>query len=177
MHHTIVPDLQSQLAVHEMFDGQGAPDLRDQSPEQHKHIVRRITDDLEMIAGRTAVAKLEGVESDPRAEQVGAKMKFVNLPGAVGETHRLEPGMLESLQSGRLCHFSVEALAAEASVSALNGSVVHDIVARCGLAATVATYLFAQRELSWVHFHEHTRQKTPQPGASNAAPSTPAAGS
>jgi hypothetical protein len=142
-----------------MFDGQGAPDLRDQSPEQHKQIVRRITDDLEMIAGRRAIAKLEGVESDPRAEKVGAKMKFVNLPGAVGETHRLELGMFESLESGRPSHFSVEALAAETSVSALYGSVVDDIVARCGLAATVA-YLFAQLELSWVHFHEHTRGDT-----------------
>ena len=93
----IVSDLQSRLTVHEMFDGQGASDLRDQSPKQHKQIVRRIADDLEMIAGRRAVAKLEGVESDPRAEQVGAKMKFVNLPGAVGETHRLELGMFECL--------------------------------------------------------------------------------
>jgi hypothetical protein len=52
-----------------MFDGQGAPDLRDQSPEEHKQIVRRITDDLEMIPGRRAVAKLEGVESDPRVDR------------------------------------------------------------------------------------------------------------
>src|SRR5579863_5035692 len=92
-------------------------------------------------------------------------MKFVNRPRAVGETNRFELGMFESLQSGRLCHFSVEAPAAEASVSALNGSVVDDIVARCGLAATVATYLLAQRQLSWVHFDEHTRQDAAKPGA------------
>src|ERR1035441_103408 len=162
-HDTIVPDLQSRLTIHEMFDRQDAPDLRDQSPEQHKLIVRRITDDLEMIAGWRAVANLEGVDSDPGPEQVGAKVKFVYLPGAVGEAHWLELGMFESLQSGRLSHLSVEALAAEASVSALNGSVVDDIVARCGLAATVATYLLAQRELSWVHLHEHTRHDAAKP--------------
>jgi len=33
VHYTIVPDLQFQLTVNKMFDGQGAPDLRDQSPE------------------------------------------------------------------------------------------------------------------------------------------------
>ena len=131
-HDTIVRDLQSQLTVHAMVGGQGATDLRDQSPEQPQQIILRITDDLEMVASRRAVAKLEGVESDPRSEQVGAKVKFVDLPHAVGETHRFELSIFESHQPGCPGHFSVEALAAEPSVSALNGAVVDDVVARSG---------------------------------------------
>ena len=35
LHDLVVRDLQSVLAIGEMFDGQGAADLFDQSPKQH----------------------------------------------------------------------------------------------------------------------------------------------
>jgi len=44
-------------------------------------------------------------------------------------------------------------LAAEVSVSSFNRAVVDDLVARGGLATTVATDLLALRELTWFHFH------------------------
>ncbi len=148
----MVRDVQSKLIVHEMFGGQGAAHRRDQSPEQRQQIFIRIADDLEMVASRRGIAKLEGVESYSRSEQVGAKVKLVDFARAIGETHRFELGMFESLQPRRLGHLSVEALAAEWSVSAFHGAVVDDVVARGGLATTVATDWLALRELAWVHF-------------------------
>ena len=136
LHDAMVRDVQSKLIVHEMLGGQGAAHLRDQSPEQHQQIVIRLTDDLEMVASRRAIPKFEGVESYSRSEQVGAKVKLVDLPRAIGETHRFELRMFESLQTRCLGHHIVEALAAEASVSSFNRAVVDDLVARGGLAAT-----------------------------------------
>ena len=46
--------------------------------------------------------------SDHRSEWVGAKVRLVDLTGTVGETHRLELGMFESLQSGRLGGFRLK---------------------------------------------------------------------
>ena len=119
LHDAMVRDVQSKLIVHEMLGGQGAAHLRDQSPKQHQQIVIWLADDLEMVASRRAIAKLEGVESYSRSEQVGAKVKLVDIPRAIGETHRFELGMFESLQPRCLGHLSVEALAAEPSVSTL----------------------------------------------------------
>jgi hypothetical protein len=149
----MVRNVQSKLIVHEMLGGQGAAHLRDQSPEQHQQIVIRLTDDLEMVASRRAIPKFEGVESYSRSEQVGAKVKLVDIPCAIDETHRLELRMFESLQTRCLGHHIIEALAAEASVSSFNRAVVDDLVARGGLATTVATDVLALRELAWFHFH------------------------
>ena len=38
-----------------------------------------------MVASRRAIAKLEGVESYTRSEQVGAKVKLVNFSRAIDE--------------------------------------------------------------------------------------------
>ena len=130
LHDAMVRDVQSKLIVHKMLGGQGAAHLRDQSPEQHQQIVIRLTDDLEMVASRRAIPKFEGVESYSRSEQVGAKVKLVDIPRAIDETHRLELRMFESLETRCLGHHIIEALAAEASVSSFNRAVVDDLVAR-----------------------------------------------
>jgi hypothetical protein len=145
LHDAMVRDVQSKLIVHEMLGGQSAADLRDQSPKQHQQIIIWFADDLEMVANRRAIAKLEGVESYSRSEQVGAKVKLVDISRAIGETHRFELGMFESLQPRCLRSLNVEALAAEPSISAFNGAVVDDVVARCGLATSVATDWLASR--------------------------------
>src|SRR6266545_4224486 len=112
-----------------------------------------LADDLEMVASRRAIPKFEGVESYSRSEQVGAKVKLVDIPRAIEKTHRLELRMFESLQTRCLGHHIVEALAAEASVSSFNRAVVDDLVVCGGPATTVATDLLALRELAWFHFH------------------------
>ena len=49
-----------------------------------------IADDLEPVAGRLSVAEFEGIESDPRPEQIGAKVEFVDFARAISEPHRFE---------------------------------------------------------------------------------------
>jgi hypothetical protein len=66
-----------------------------------------------MVASWRGIAKLECVESYSRSEQVGAKVKLVDFPRAIRETHRFELDMFESLQPRRLGYLSVEVLAAE----------------------------------------------------------------
>jgi hypothetical protein len=81
-------------------------------PKQHEQIILRITDDLELVASRMSVAKFEGIESDTRPKQIGAKVEFVDFACAISETHRFELGVFESFQPHCLGHFRVEALAA-----------------------------------------------------------------
>src|SRR5206468_1588692 len=97
-HDSMVCDLQSVLAVRKMFNRQGAAHLFDQSPEQRQQIFLRIPDDLEVVASRMSVAKLEGVERDSGPEQTGAKVKFVEFSRTVSETHRFELSVFEAFQ-------------------------------------------------------------------------------
>ena len=110
-------------------------------PSRHEQIILRITDDLELVARRKSVAKLEGIESDTRPEQIGAKVEFVDFACAIRETYRFELGVFESLQSHCLGHFRVEALEANLPVSVFHRAVVDNLVARCDLATTGATDL------------------------------------
>src|ERR1019366_445255 len=152
-HLSLVRDLQSLLAVREMLCGQGTAHLFNQSPEQNQQVFLRITDDLELVASRMSIAKLEGVERDSRAEQTGAKVKLVDFSSRIDETHRLELGVFESCQPGGFRHFLVETLATEMSISAFNGAVIHDVVARGNAGATITTSFPASRQLSWIiHF-------------------------
>jgi hypothetical protein len=80
-HDSFVRDLHSVLAVREMLCGQGSAHLFDQSPEQNQQVSLRIADDLEAVARRVSIAKLEGVERNPGLEQVGAKLKLVDFSG------------------------------------------------------------------------------------------------
>ena len=84
----------------------------DQLPKQTEQIILRITDDLELVARRKSVAKLEGIDSDTRPEQIGAKVEFVDFACAIRETYRFKLGVFESLQPHCLGHFRVEALEA-----------------------------------------------------------------
>ena len=151
-HDPMVRDPQSKLAVLEMFSGQGATHPFDQSPEQRQQILPWITDDLEPVASRTSVAKLEGIESDPCPEQASAKVKLVDLSRAINEMYGFKVGMLESPQPVCLGHFGVEALAAKPPVSVFHRAVVDHVVAWFDLAATVATDFLASREPDWIHF-------------------------
>ena len=119
LHDAMVRDVQSKLIVHEMLGGQGAAHLRDQSPEQHQQIVIRFTDDLEMVASRRAIAKFEGVESYSRSEQVGAKVKLVDLPAQSARPTGSNFACSNPSRPAALATTVVEALAAEASVSSL----------------------------------------------------------
>jgi hypothetical protein len=69
------------------------------------------TDDLEPVACRLSIAKFKSLESDSHPEQMGAEVKCMNLACAISETHGLEPGVFESLQSGNVGNFPVKALA------------------------------------------------------------------
>ena len=126
--------------------------LFDQAPKQREQIVFRITDDLELVARWMPVAKLEGIESDPRPEQTGAKVKLVDFSGAIREAYRFELDVFESLQPVDLSHFHVETSATKLPVSAFDRAVVDDVIARCVLATTVAVDLLASRRLGWFHF-------------------------
>jgi hypothetical protein len=95
-HDSFVRDLQPVLALREMFCGQSTAHFLDQSPEQNKQVFLRIADDLEVVPSRVSVAKLEGVERDSGAEQLGAKVKLVDFSKGINETHRLELGVFES---------------------------------------------------------------------------------
>src|ERR1035437_9784060 len=148
-HHSLFRDLQSVLAVREMLCGQGTAHLFDQSPEQNQQVFLRIADDLEAVTSRMSIAKLEGVERDSRAEQTGAKVKLVDFSSRINETHRLELGVFESCQPGCFRHFLVETLATDMSISAFNGAVIHDFVARGNAGATITTSFPASRQLSW----------------------------
>jgi hypothetical protein len=83
-----------------MFARQGAAHLFDESPEQHHQIVLRFSDDLELVASRTPVAKLEGVERHSSPEQMGTKVELVEFSGTISETYRFELGIFEPLQPG-----------------------------------------------------------------------------
>lgn len=150
-HHPIAGDFQSVVAVLEMFDRQGAAHLLDQSPQQHQQIVFRIPDGLEGVPCRLSVAKLERIESNAGPEQVGAKVKLVEISHAIGEPHGFELGVFESFQPGCLCHLGVEASAAEPAVSPLDGAVVDEVVAWRALATTVATDLVAWGGCGSIH--------------------------
>ena len=69
-------------------------------PSSYHQIVLRISDDLELVASRTPVAKLEGVERDSSPEQMGAKVELVEFSGTVSETHGFELGVFEPFQPG-----------------------------------------------------------------------------
>ena len=97
------------------------------------------------------VAKLEGIESDTRPEQIGAKVEFVDFSCAISESYRFELGVFESLESHRLGHFRIKTLAAKLPVSVFHRAAVDDFVARCDLATTGATDLLALCELGWIH--------------------------
>lgn len=150
-HNPMVRDLQSKLPVLEMSSGQGAAHLFDQSPEQRQQILPWITDDLEPVASRTSVAKLEGIESDPCPEQASAKVKLVDLSRAINEMYGFKVGMLESLQPVCLGRFGVEALTAKPPISVFRRAIVDHVVARFDLPTTVATDFLASREPDWIH--------------------------
>jgi hypothetical protein len=97
-----------------------------------------------------SIAKLEGVERDTGPEKEGAKVKLMVFPSGIGETHRLELGVFESCQPSHFRHFLVEALATEMSISAFNGAVLDDVVARCDAGATITTSFPASRQLRWI---------------------------
>lgn len=78
-HDSFVRDLQSVLPVREMFCGQSAAHVLDQSPEQNKQVFLRIADDLEVVPSGVSIAKLEGVERHSGAEQMGSKVKLVDF--------------------------------------------------------------------------------------------------
>ena len=59
-----------------------------------------------------------------------AKVKLVDFSSRIDETHRRELGVFESCQPGCFRDFLVEALATEMSISAFDGAVVDDVVAR-----------------------------------------------
>jgi hypothetical protein len=59
-----------------------------------------ISDDLELVASRTPVAKLEGVERNSSPEQMGTKVELVECSGTISETYRFELGIFEPLQPG-----------------------------------------------------------------------------
>ena len=99
-HQSLIRDLRSMYIVCEMFARQCATHLFDQTPEQHHQIVLRISDDLELVASRTPVAKLEGVERNSRPEQMGTKVELVEFSGTSSETYRFELGIFELLQAG-----------------------------------------------------------------------------
>jgi hypothetical protein len=110
-------------------------------PKQHEEIILWITDDLELVARWKSIAKLEGIESDTRPEQIGAKVEFVDFGCAINETYWFELDVFESLQPRCLGHFRVEALEANLPVSVFHRAVVDDLVARCDLATTGAANL------------------------------------
>ena len=147
-HDSLFRDLQSVLAVREMLCGQGTAHLFDQSPEQNQQVFLRITDDLELVASRMSTAKFEGVERDSGPEQMGAEVKLMDFSSRINETHRLGLGVFESCQPGCFRDFLVEALATEMSISAFNGAVVDDVVARGDAGATITTSFPASRQLS-----------------------------
>ena len=55
-------------------------------------------DDLELVARRMPVSKLEGIKSDSRPEQMDTEMEFVEFSCAISKTHRFELGVFESFQ-------------------------------------------------------------------------------
>lgn len=85
-----------------MLHREGAANLLDESPQQHQQLILRIPDDLEVVAGRVSVAKLEGIEGDAGPEQAGAEVELVEFSGAIGEPHWFKLGMFESRLPGPL---------------------------------------------------------------------------
>ena len=100
-----------------MFGGQCATHLLNQTPKQHQYIILGIADDLELVAGRMSITKLEGVDGDTRPKQISAEVKFVDFARAISETYRFKLGVFESLQPHCLGHFLIEALEANLPVS------------------------------------------------------------
>ena len=68
-------------------------------------------------------------------------MKLVGFSGAVYERYRFELGVFKLDQTALSGGFCVEALAAKLLGCLVGGTVVDDIISRCELAATIATYL------------------------------------
>ena len=79
-----------------------------------------------------------------------AKVKLVDFSSRIDETHRLELGVFESCQPGCFRDFLVEVLATEMSISAFDGAVVDDVVARADAGATITTSFPASRQLRWI---------------------------
>jgi hypothetical protein len=131
-----------------MFGGKGTPHFLDQSTEQNQQVFLRIADDLEVVARWMSIAKLESVERDSSAEQIGAKVKLADFSRGISETHRLELGVFESCQPSRFRHFLVEALATEMSISTFKGAVFYEIVTRRAASAIITASFPASRRLS-----------------------------
>lgn len=81
----------------------------DQLAEQFKQVVLRITAELELIAGRAAIVKLERFEADKRAQQARLKVKSVGLAGAIRDFNGLQTNVFEIDQSLPLRYLGVEA--------------------------------------------------------------------
>jgi hypothetical protein len=91
----MIRDSESVAAVSEMFDGQGATDLFDQSPKQHEEIAFRITGNPELVAYGNATAKLERIDGNSCPEKMRTEVKFVGFSGAVSDDYRLELEIFE----------------------------------------------------------------------------------
>jgi hypothetical protein len=50
-----------------------------QTPKQHQYIILGITDDLELVAGRMSITKLEGVDGNTRPKQCGGNLIMSEL--------------------------------------------------------------------------------------------------
>ena len=76
----MIGDLQSKFVFVEMLDGESSTHFFDQPPQQCQQIVLWMADHLELVAIRVSVAKLNGIQSDPRSKQTGAKMELMGFP-------------------------------------------------------------------------------------------------
>ena len=58
-----------------------------------------MADHLELVALRVSVAKLNGIQSDPRSEQTGAKMELMGFPRAVSQPDGFEFDVFKIIQT------------------------------------------------------------------------------
>jgi hypothetical protein len=70
---------------------------------------------------------------------MGAKVKLVDLAGAIDEANRGEVGVLEGVQPIHSCNLLVETLIAKLLITLLDGAILDGVVAWHDPATTAAT--------------------------------------
>jgi hypothetical protein len=119
---SLISNLQLLITLHQILDGKAATHSLDQPSQQRDQVNFRVVHDLELISGRFVALDFEYVHGNHCTRQTRPKMELVLLARAVPHHDRIEPTILEALQTLRARYLGVKALVAKLAVAVLNGA-------------------------------------------------------
>jgi serine/threonine protein phosphatase PrpC len=140
-HCLMIGDCKTVMSILKMLDRQSMPHSFDQTTEQRKRIVARITHNLELIASRRSIANLKGFERNDIAKQATAKVKFMKPASTIRENDRPKCRTSDAVPLVQFGHFRIETAPAKLLVALVHRAIVDHVVTGYELAAFLTTNL------------------------------------